>query len=98
MPVNFERLPDPRDRNTILVITLENRYVAAIATGWEDAMMYRSEYMKKLTSPEDAVGHITDGSTVVHGMSNAEPPALLAAMAASPTSTDFACGLVISST
>ena len=35
----------------------------------------------KLTSPESAARRIKDGSTIVHGMANAEPPALLAAIA-----------------
>lgn len=43
--------------------------------------MYREEYRRKLTSLESAVGRIKDGSTVVHGMGTAEPPALLAAIA-----------------
>ncbi len=42
---------------------------------------YAAEYKRKLTTPQKAVEEIKDGSTVVHGMTNAEPPALLAAIA-----------------
>jgi len=42
---------------------------------------YFKEYKKKLTTPEKAVGDIKDGATIVPGMGNAEPPALLAAIA-----------------
>ena len=42
---------------------------------------YTAEYQQKLTTPEKAVEDIKDGSTIVPGMSNAEPPALLAAIA-----------------
>ncbi len=41
-----------------------------------------AEYKKKLTSPETAADLIGSGDTIVVGMSNAEPPALLAAIAA----------------
>ncbi len=43
---------------------------------------YDAEYKKKLTSPETAADLIGSGDTIVVGMSNAEPPALLAAIAA----------------
>ncbi len=42
---------------------------------------YLSEYKKKLTSPSKAVEIIKNGDTVIHGLSIAEPPALLAAIA-----------------
>ena len=42
---------------------------------------YFEEYRKKLTTPEKAVEYIQDGATIVPGMVNAEPPALLAAIA-----------------
>jgi itaconate CoA-transferase len=43
--------------------------------------MYREEYQRKLTTPEQAVAWIVDGATVVHGMATGEPPALLGAIA-----------------
>ncbi len=43
--------------------------------------MYREAYRRKLTTPDQAVGPIRDSATVVHGMANGEPPALLAAIA-----------------
>src|SRR4030042_1546945 len=43
--------------------------------------MYHKEYMKKLTTPQQAVANIADRSAIAHGMTNAEPPALLAALA-----------------
>ena len=43
---------------------------------------YEQQYRAKLTSPDHAVEHITSGDTVVYGMSIAQPPALLAALAA----------------
>jgi len=46
-----------------------------------ERIMYNQEYRNKLIGAEDAVFGIADGSTVVHGMANAEPPALLAALA-----------------
>ena len=42
---------------------------------------YFSEYKRKLTTPEKAVGLIEDGCTIIHGMTLAEPPALLKAIA-----------------
>lgn len=42
---------------------------------------YESGYKKKLTTPEKAVALIHDGDTIVHGLSVAEPPALLGAIA-----------------
>jgi len=42
---------------------------------------YLKQYQKKLTVPEKAVANIKDGATIVLGMSNAEPPALLTAIA-----------------
>jgi hypothetical protein len=43
---------------------------------------YDAEYKKKLITPEKAVELIGSGDLVVIGMNNAEPPALLAALAA----------------
>jgi itaconate CoA-transferase len=43
---------------------------------------YEQQYRAKLTSPDRAVEQITSGDTVVYGMSIAQPPALLAALAA----------------
>jgi itaconate CoA-transferase len=42
---------------------------------------YASEYSQKLTTPKMAVEKIKNGDIIVHGMANAEPPALLAAIA-----------------
>jgi itaconate CoA-transferase len=42
---------------------------------------YRAQYRRKLTSPEKAVSSIKSGSTLVHGLAAAEPPALLQAIA-----------------
>ncbi|MBN1455800.1 MAG: acetyl-CoA hydrolase/transferase family protein [Methanomicrobia archaeon] len=42
---------------------------------------YTAEYRQKLTTPERAVASIKNGSTIVHGLTTAEPPALLAAIA-----------------
>ncbi|MBN1690781.1 MAG: 4-hydroxybutyrate--acetyl-CoA CoA transferase [Dehalococcoidia bacterium] len=41
----------------------------------------KSEYRCKLTTPERAVSSIQNGSTIVHGLAAAEPPALLQALA-----------------
>jgi len=41
----------------------------------------KSEYRRKLTTPERAVSFIKNGSTIVHGLAAAEPPALLQAIA-----------------
>lgn len=43
---------------------------------------YRDEYARKLTTPEQAVARIRNGDTIVHGVTIAEPPALLGAIAA----------------
>lgn len=43
--------------------------------------MYDAEYLKKLTSPEEAATVVESGQTLVHGMGSAEPPALLEAIA-----------------
>lgn len=43
--------------------------------------MNQSEYQKKLTTPDRAVAPIKDGETIVYGMSVAQPPALLKAVA-----------------
>lgn len=40
-----------------------------------------TEYKQKLTTPRKAVKEISHGDTIVHGLSTAEPPALLAAIA-----------------
>ena len=42
---------------------------------------YRAQYRRKLTKPEQAVNGIQSGSTLVHGLAAAEPPALLQAIA-----------------
>jgi itaconate CoA-transferase len=42
---------------------------------------YRAQYRRKITSPEKAVSGIKNGSTLVHGLAAAEPPALLKAIA-----------------
>jgi itaconate CoA-transferase len=42
---------------------------------------YEEQYQTKLTNPHHAVEHITSGDTIVYGMSIAQPPALLAALA-----------------
>ncbi len=42
---------------------------------------YRAQYRRKLTSPDQAVSSIKSGSTLVHGLAAAEPPALLQAIA-----------------
>jgi itaconate CoA-transferase len=44
-------------------------------------IMYRQEYRSKLTTPDQAVEPIKDSATIVHGMANGEPPALLGAIA-----------------
>jgi itaconate CoA-transferase len=43
--------------------------------------IYDAEYQQKLTTPQKAVEKIQNGDTVVQGMANAEPPAILAAIA-----------------
>src|SRR5512136_1956846 len=42
---------------------------------------YFTEYQRKLTDAEGAAGKIENGNTIVHGLTIAEPPALLAAIA-----------------
>ena len=42
---------------------------------------YAAEYREKLTTPAKAVEKIDDNATIVHGLTIAEPPALLAAIA-----------------
>jgi len=42
---------------------------------------YYHDYKKKLTTPEKAVEYLKDGDTLLHGMSIAEPPFLLDAIA-----------------
>jgi itaconate CoA-transferase len=44
-------------------------------------IMYRQAYRRKLTTPDQAVEPIKNSATIVHGMANGEPPALLAAIA-----------------
>ncbi len=44
------------------------------------ANYYREEYQRKLTTPEKAVGLIKQGDTIIHGVTIAEPPALLQSM------------------
>ncbi|MBI5680290.1 MAG: acetyl-CoA hydrolase/transferase family protein [Methanobacterium sp.] len=43
--------------------------------------MYHNQYQKKLTNPDDAVKSIREGDMLVHGLTMAEPPALLRAVA-----------------
>ncbi len=43
--------------------------------------MYRQEYRRKLTTPEEAMAPIRDAATLIHGMAAGEPPALLGAIA-----------------
>ncbi|MCX6013715.1 MAG: 4-hydroxybutyrate--acetyl-CoA CoA transferase, partial [Chloroflexi bacterium] len=43
--------------------------------------IYSSEYKRKLTTPQKAVQVIKTGDTVTHGLTTAEPPALLGAIA-----------------
>ncbi|UCG14262.1 MAG: acetyl-CoA hydrolase/transferase family protein [Deltaproteobacteria bacterium] len=43
--------------------------------------MYSVEYNKKLTNPDQAVELVESGNTMVHGVANCEPPALLEAVA-----------------
>jgi itaconate CoA-transferase len=43
--------------------------------------MYSSLYKKKLTTPEEAVRLIKNDDMLVHGLTMAEPPALLRAIA-----------------
>ncbi len=42
---------------------------------------YSAEYKRKLTTPEKAIARLKNGCVVIHGMTIAEPPALLAAIA-----------------
>lgn len=51
--------------------------------------IYGSQYRQKLTTPQKAVEKIENGSTIVHGLSIAEPPALLAAIADRARSGDL---------
>ena len=43
--------------------------------------MYTSEYRRKLTTPDQAVEYLKHSQTLIHGVANGEPPALLAAIA-----------------
>lgn len=43
--------------------------------------MYTEEYKRKLVSPEQAAQAVPDGGTLIHGLTMAEPPALLTAIA-----------------
>jgi itaconate CoA-transferase len=43
--------------------------------------MYRQEYRRRLTTPDQAVAPIRDAATIIHGMASGEPPALLGAIA-----------------
>lgn len=43
--------------------------------------IYRDEYLRKLTTAEGAIGCVKDGDNIVHGVTIAEPPALLRAIA-----------------
>ncbi|MBN2187703.1 MAG: acetyl-CoA hydrolase/transferase family protein [Dehalococcoidia bacterium] len=51
--------------------------------------IYVAEYKQKLTTPQKAVEKIKNGNTIVHGLSIAEPPALLAAIADRARSGDL---------
>lgn len=51
--------------------------------------IYGSQYRQKLTTAQKAVEKIENGSTIVHGLSIAEPPALLAAIADRARSGDL---------
>ena len=51
--------------------------------------IYGSQYRQKLTTAQKAVERIEDGSTIVHGLTIAEPPALLAAIADRARSGDL---------
>ena len=42
---------------------------------------HAAEYKRKLTTPQKAMEKVRNGDTIVHGLSTAEPPALLAAIA-----------------
>jgi itaconate CoA-transferase len=44
-------------------------------------MNVRSEYRRKLTTPDGAIARVKSGDTIVHGASISEPPALLTALA-----------------
>ncbi|MDQ7833117.1 MAG: acetyl-CoA hydrolase/transferase C-terminal domain-containing protein [Desulfovibrionaceae bacterium] len=50
---------------------------------------YRDEYLRRLTTPEEAVERIREGDAVVHGVTIAEPPALLGALAARVRADDL---------
>lgn len=43
--------------------------------------IYEPEYRQKLMTPQNAVERVPSGSLIVHGLTSAEPPALLAAIA-----------------
>ncbi|RJX36090.1 MAG: acetyl-CoA hydrolase/transferase family protein [Desulfarculus sp.] len=43
--------------------------------------MYQAEYKRKLVTPEQAAAAVPEGGTLIHGLTMAEPPALLAAVA-----------------
>jgi len=43
--------------------------------------VYKAEYKRKLTSPQQAIEPVPDTCTVVHGLGSAEPGALLGAVA-----------------
>jgi itaconate CoA-transferase len=51
--------------------------------------IYGSQYRQKLTTAQKAVEKIENGSTIVHGLTIAEPPALLAAIADRARSGDL---------
>ena len=51
--------------------------------------IYSGEYRRKLVSPQKAVESIRDGQSVVVGLVNGEPPALLEAIAARAKSGDL---------
>ena len=43
--------------------------------------MYLKEYEKKLITPPEAAGLLKEGDALMHGLTMAEPPAMLAAIA-----------------
>jgi itaconate CoA-transferase len=43
--------------------------------------MYQAEYKRKLVTPEQAAAAVPEGGTLIHGLTMAEPPALLGALA-----------------
>ena len=46
-----------------------------------DSLMFQKEYKQKLRTPQEAVQIVQDGWVMTHGLTLAEPPALLGALA-----------------